>query len=41
MVYLTENKPKLKIKIDALDSENLNVDLNLVCQWSNNNRELY
>ena len=41
MIYITKDKPKNKIRLDPLDPEDLNVDLELVQAWSTNNTELY
>jgi hypothetical protein len=41
IVYITESKPKRRIRLDPLDNETLNIDLAVVTQWSPNNKELY
>ena len=41
MIYITSFKPKHKIRLDPLDPEDLNADLEVVCKWSRNNEELY
>ena len=41
MIYITPFKPKHKIRLDPLDHEDLNADLQVVCKWSRNNEELY
>jgi hypothetical protein len=38
LIYLTEKKPKKIIKLDPLDPEDLNIDLDVVCRWSEKNR---
>lgn len=41
VVYITPNKPKNVVKLDPLDPEDINVDLQLVTSWSRDNKELY
>lgn len=41
IIYITESFPREKIKLDPIDPEDLNVDLELVKKWSPNNKELY
>ena len=41
MVYITANRPKHTVKLDQIDPEDLNVDVELVQQWSKNNLDLY
>ena len=41
MVYITKKKPKQKLRLDGLEPEDLNVDLDVVSKWSDNNKELY
>lgn len=37
MIYITPNKPKLQIRLDPLDPEDLNVNLQVVERWSQDN----
>lgn len=38
MIYLTDSKPKKIIKLDPIDPEDINIDLQLVSTWSQNNK---
>ena len=37
IIYITKKKPRQKIKLDPLDPEDLNADLDVVKSWSEDN----
>lgn len=41
LIYITERKPKQKIRLDPIDPEDINIDLDVLNRWSSDNKELY
>ena len=41
IIYITDKKPRQKIKLDPLDPDDINIDLDVVENWSQDNRKLY
>lgn len=38
MILITNCKPKKVVRLDSIDPEDLNVDLEAVLRWSENNK---
>lgn len=38
MILITNSKPKKIVRLDPIDPEDLNVDLDTVQRWSENNK---